>query len=117
MHIPKPKIGNFEINFNTILNLTTLVGMISGGAWIWANTTRDIEELQAANIRTEERFRNIETEVRKIDNLSYRITLTEQSTTSTATAIEELKDGFSQQSGDLKVIREILQRIEAAQRR
>lgn len=116
MHIPKPRIGPFEINLNSILNIITLLSLISGGGWIWANTTRDIEELQAANLRSEERFRTIETEVRKIDNLTYRITLTEQSTTSTASAIEELKDGFSQQSGDLKVIREILQRIEAAQR-
>lgn len=115
MELPK-RAAKLEWNFNSILNLITLVGMISGGGWIWANTTRDIEDLQVNTARNEERFRNIENEVRKIDNLTYRVAQTEQSTSTTATAIKELQSVLSQQSGDLKVVREILQRIEAAQR-
>jgi len=53
---------------------------------------------------------------RKADQLSYRVTVTEQTTTSTATAIKELQNLVSQQAGDIKVVREILQRIEAGQR-
>jgi len=72
--------------------------------------------VKAGEGRAEERFRSIESEVRKIDQLSYRVTVTEQATTSTATAIKELQSLVSQQAGDIKVVREILQRIEAAQR-
>lgn len=133
MEIPK-RAAKLEWNLNTVINLATLISLIGGGGWIWANTTRDIEELQewrtshdqyhkermvevsALNARNEERFRGIEGEIRKIDNLTYRVAQTEQSTSTTATAIKELQSVLSQQSGDLKVVREILQRIEAAQR-
>lgn len=135
MHVPRPKIGQFEINLNTIIQLVTLIGMCAGGVTIWVNKGRDIEELQnwkaghellhkerlvevkAIEARNEERFRSLESEVRKIDNLSYRLTVTEQSSTSTAGAIKDLQTLVSQQSGDLKVIKEILQRVEGGQLR
>ncbi len=71
--------------------VVTLLGMCIGGAAIWANKGRDIEELQnwkaghellhkerlvevkAIEARNEERFRSLESEVRKIDDLSYRL--------------------------------------------
>ncbi|WP_037460753.1 hypothetical protein [Sinorhizobium fredii] len=133
MELPK-RAQKLEWNLNSILNLITLVGMIGGGGWIWANTTRDIEELQSWRVsveqaqkdrlaesrerdgRTDERFRGLEAEVRKIDNLTYRVTITEQSTATITTAIKDLQTLLNQQSGDLKVVREILQRIEAGQR-
>jgi hypothetical protein len=68
--------------------------------------------------RTEERFRSLEQGVRRttsiVEILSYRVTVTEQTTT--ATAIKELQNLVSQQAGEIKVVREILQRIEAWQR-
>ncbi len=134
MELPR-RAQKLEWNLNSILNLITLIGMIGGGGWIWANTTRDIDELQAWRTsteqhqkdgiaearerdgRTEERFRSLENEVRKIDNLSYRVTVTEQTSTNTASAIKDLQTLLSQQAGDLKVMREILQRIEGGQMR
>ncbi|PDT82950.1 hypothetical protein [Sinorhizobium sp. BJ1] len=133
MELPK-RAQKLEWNLNSILNLITLIGMIGGGGWIWANTTRDIEELQTWRTsveqtqkdrlaesrerdgRTDERFRGLEAEVRKIDNLTYRVTITEQSTATITSAIKDLQTLLNQQSGDLKVVREILQRIEASQR-
>ena len=123
-----------EWNLNTLLQIISLLTLLSGGIYVWANTTRDIEELQrwraeheqynterlaevkAREGRTEERFRSIESEVRKIDNLSYRIAAAEQSAASTAAAIKDLQALVSAQSGDIKVIREILQRIDAGRR-
>ncbi|WP_104664914.1 hypothetical protein [Ensifer adhaerens] len=94
--------------------------MCVGGVTIWVNKGRDIEELQkwrsAIEARSEQRFRSLEAEVRKIDNLAYRVASTEQSSTSTAVAIKDLQTLVSQQSGDLKVIKEILQRVEGGQR-
>lgn len=127
-----------EWNLNTVIQLITLVGMCVGGVTIWVDKSRDIEDLQtwrtgheqlhkerlvevkAGEARSEERFRSLEADTRKavsqIENLAYRVTVTEQSTTSTATAIRDLQNLVSQQAGDIKVVREILQRIEAGQR-
>jgi len=120
MELPK-RAQKLEWNLNTIIQLVTLFGMCIGGVTIWVNKGRDIEELQkwrsAMEARSEERFRSIESEVRKIDNLAYRVASTEQSTTSTASAIKDLQGLLSQQAGDLKVIKEILQRVEGGQLR
>lgn len=123
-----------EWNLNTVLQIISLLSFLAGGIYVWTNTTRDLEELQrwrnghdqyrkerlaevkANEGRTEERFRSLEGEVRKIDNLAYRIAAAEQTTASTAAAIKDLQALVSAQSGDIKVIREILQRIEAGQR-
>lgn len=123
-----------EWNLNTILQIFSLLSFLAGGIYVWTNTTRDIEELQrwraghdqyhkerlaevkSIEGRTEERFRTIEGEVRKIDNLAFRVAAAEQSVASTATAIRDLQALVSAQSGDIKVIREILQRLEAGQR-
>lgn len=120
MELPK-RAQKLEWNLNTIIQLVTLFGMCVGGVTIWVNKGRDIEELQkwrsAMEARSEERFRALESEVRKIDNLAYRVASTEQSSTSTAAAIKDLQTLVSQQSGDLKVIKEILQRVEGGQLR
>lgn len=120
MELPK-RAQKLEWNLNTIIQLVTLFGMCVGGVTIWVNKGRDIEELQkwrsAMEARSEERFRALESEVRKIDNLAYRVASTEQSSTSTAAAIKDLQALVSQQSGDLKVIKEILQRVEGGQLR
>lgn len=55
--------------------------------------------------------------MRKIDNLTYRVTVTEQSNANITTAIKELQALMSQQAGDLKVMKEILQRIGGGQLR
>lgn len=120
MELPK-RAQKLDWNLNTIIQLVTLFGMCIGGVTIWVNKGRDIEELQkwrsAMEARSEERFRSIEGEVRKIDNLAYRVASTEQSTTSTASVIKDLQGLLSQQAGDLKVIKEILQRVEGGQLR
>ncbi len=134
MELPK-RAQKLEWNLNTIIQLVTLIGMCAGGVAIWVNKGRDIEELQnwkaghellhkerlvevkAIEARNEERFRSLESEVRKIDNLSYRLTVTEQTSSSTAGAIKDLQGLLSQQAGDLKVIKEILQRVEGRQLR
>lgn len=134
MELPR-RAQKLEWNLNTIIQLVTLIGMCAGGVAIWVNKGRDIEELQnwkaghellhkerlvevkAIEARNEERFRSLESEVRKIDNLSYRLTVTEQTSSSTAGAIKDLQGLLSQQAGDLKVIKEILQRVEGGQLR
>lgn len=116
MELPR-RAQKLEWNLNTVIQVITLLMMCGGGVTIWVNKGRDIEELQKWQARSEERFRALETEVRKIDNLAYRVASTEQSSTSTAAAIKEVQGLISQQAGDLKVIKEILQRVEGGQLR
>ncbi len=125
-----------EWNLNTIIQIVTLIGMVGGGIAIWVDKSRDIEDLQKwkegheqlhkerlAEVKAIEASYNlrlssleqksIEAE-RKADNLTYRVTVTEQTTVSISTAIKELQADFNRQSSDIQVMREILQRLEAA---
>lgn len=135
MHIPKPRIGQFEINLNTIMHLITLTAVVLGGVTVWVNSRRDIDDLKSWRASHEilhkdrlaevkgieaaygERFKATETETRKLssqmENTIYRVTVLEQSTASVTQAIKDLQSLVSQQSGDLRVMKEILQRIEA----
>ncbi|MGF0540581.1 hypothetical protein ACQQ2Q_21510 [Agrobacterium sp. ES01] len=134
MQFPK-RDRDFKWNLNTVLQLVTLTITLVGGVTVWVNTRRDIDELQswktghesyhkeclaelkAGDARTEERFRGIEADVRKLtsqsENMAYRMTVVEQSSANVAQSIKELQAQVSQSSGDIRVIKEILQRIEA----
>lgn len=136
MQFPK-RSPRLEWNLNTIINLLTLLGMISGGVYIWANTTRDIEDLQtwrtsheqyhkerladarAAEASFNERLRAEEVRgneiERKIDNLTYRVTVAEQSAVTISSSIKDLQTGLNKFGSDLQVMKEILQRMEKGQ--
>ncbi|MRG66089.1 hypothetical protein GH789_12460 [Rhizobium pusense] len=125
-----------EWNLNTIISLFTLASMIVGGVAIWVDKSRDIEDLQKwkegheqlhkerlAEVRAIEasynlRLSNLEAKSaeaeRKADNLTYRVTVTEQTTVSISTAIKELQADFNRQSSDIQVMKEILQRLETS---
>lgn len=74
-------------------------------------------EIKASEASTAERLRVSETRAnevdRKIDNLTYRVTVAEQSTANITSSIRELQGLVNKQAGDLQVVREILQRMEA----
>ncbi|MBO0125237.1 hypothetical protein JZX88_06265 [Agrobacterium sp. OT33] len=127
-----------EWNLNTLIQLVTLGGMVVGGIVIWVDKSRDIEELQGwrANheqlhkdrlvevktieARADERFKNLEADVRRIsgktDNLDYRMTSSEQAVSGMASTVKDIQTQLSQQSGDLREIKVILQRMEKGQR-
>ncbi len=134
-----PSKGKFEFNLNTALQLVTLCTVVVGGVTIWVNKSRDIEDLQTwrtgheqlhkerlvevkgVEARYDERLKSVESDVRKLggitDNLSYRITTNEQATLSVAQSNKETQATLSQLGGDMRVVKEILQRIEAGQKR
>nr|CAD6413107.1 hypothetical protein REQ54_01107 [Rhizobium sp. Q54] len=137
MQLPK-RDREFRWNLNTIIQLVTLAVMLIGGVAVWVNTRRDVEDLvlwrnqheqyhkeRLAEVKTieaayNERIRAGEVRDndfdRKLDNLSYRVTVTEQSAVTISTSIKELQNVVNKQAGDLQVVREILQRMEAQQR-
>lgn len=111
MELPR-RAQKLEWNLNTIIQLITLAGMIIGMVTIWVNKGRDIEELQKWRVGIEERLKPIDTEVRKLDNIVYRVTVLEQTNATITSGMKDLQTLINQQSGDLKVMREILQRLE-----
>lgn len=137
MQLPKRDL-DFRWNLNTIIQLVTLAVMLIGGVAVWVNTRRDVEELiiwkdQHEQVHKErlaevkmieaaynERIRAGEVRDndfdRKLDNLSYRVTVTEQSAVSITSSLKELQQVVNKQAGDLQVVREILQRMEAQQK-
>ena len=134
-----PTKGKFEWNLNTVLQLITLCGMVYGGIYIWINTARDIDELQkwralheqyhkerlvevkGIEVRVDERFKNVEGDIRKLssasENITYRITANEQAVTTTSQTVSKIQDTLAQLGGDIRVVKEILQRIEAGQKK
>lgn len=76
-----------------------------------------LAEVKANEASTNERFRISEQRAnevdRKIDNLTYRVTVAEQSTANITSSIRELQGLVNKTAGDLQVVREILQRMEA----
>jgi len=127
-----------EWNLNTIIQLVTLGGMIVGGVVIWVDKSRDIEELQvwranheqlhkerlvevkSIEARNDERFKGIEADVRRLsaksENLDYRLTSSEQAVGSVVQTIKDIQQAVSAQSGDLREIKVIVQRMEKGQR-
>ena len=127
-----------EWNLNTIIQIVTLVGMVGGGIAIWVDKSRDIEDLQgwrtnheqlhkerlvdvkANEARNDEKFKSVEADVRKLtsltDNLNFRLTTNENATTGIASTVKDIQTQLSQQSGDLREIKVILQRMEKGQR-
>lgn len=121
-------------NLNTFISLTTLAGMVVGGGYYWANTVRDIDQLkqwqgshdqyhrerlvetQQLRGQNEERFKigekNMATLERKQDQMEYRLTVVEQQAVTQNQSMEGLKSDFNDVKGDIKVMREILQRID-----
>ncbi|MET3925622.1 hypothetical protein [Devosia sp. 2618] len=62
--------------------------------------------------RTDQRLSNLEGETRKIDELAYRLTIQEQGSANLARSVEELKTSVNSLGTDIRVMREILQRLD-----
>ena len=99
--------------------LETLALNLTSEASSWRNDHmiyhRD-RATEAAQIvaRTDERLKSLEGQGRAIDNLTYRMTIQEQGTTSLTAAVAELRQTINDVTGDIRLIREIVTRMENA---
>lgn len=84
---------------------------ISGHETLHRDRNGDARELQGRN---EERFKSIEADTRKIENLNYRLTIQEQTSLTQSKVIEELKAAINTIASDVRVIKEITLRNDAA---
>lgn len=127
-----PEKGRFEYNFNTFILLGGIITGVAttGGTWGYFasqlnSNDRETKEWQLRHeelhrdrlkqtseekARTDQRLAQLEMETRKIENLTYRITVAEQAGLSTGEAIKMLSRTINEQQTDIRVIREILDR-------
>lgn len=111
----KAPTWRFEWNLNT---LVLLFGLIAGVA-AWGATWERMSSGQAINHRSIERLdrrvSSLESSARMLDNHELRISNVEKQATDAATAMRAVEAALNGLAADMKVTREILQRIEAAQ--
>lgn len=112
MTVPRPAL-RYEFNLNTIIQVVGFLAMIWVGGQAWGGLDNRVKSLEDAGKARDIRITNVEADVRKYDNLQYRITIVEQANASVAKSLEDLKSSVSDLSGDTKVMREILQRLES----
>jgi uncharacterized coiled-coil protein SlyX len=126
-----PRAKTFEWNLNTLVSLAALISTVIGFIAIFVYKSRDIEDLQRWQIshvathaeisaqqkQQDDRLTALE---RKQDGLEYRLVRLEQSTADIISTLKEIQQLISRQSGemsmlsgDMKVFKEILQRLDA----
>ena len=106
----------FEFNLNTFVILFGFAGgLIAWGAtWERVNANQDSQ----ANFidRLDKRLTAAEVSLRQIDNHELRISAVEKQAAEAATSMKAVENTLNSLSIDTRVMREILQRIEASQR-
>ena len=129
----------FEWNLNTLLSLFTLASVIVSGVAFWVNQTRDIEEIKkwqddhdkvveerlienrTLRGQTEARIKAVEEAAvksdRTQDQIAYRVTVVETSLATQQQQQQKTAEDVSEIKGDLKVVKEILLRQDAANKR
>jgi len=134
--IPK---GKFEWNLNTLVLIGGILVGLASTAFTWGTFANRLEnadtktgdwitrhenlhrerqsQIQTADARLDQRIAQLEGEARKIENLAYRVTVAEQSNINTSKSIERLTDTVNQQSTDIRVMREIIERQFGASRK
>lgn len=112
-----PTVKN-EINLSTLALAVGLIGSIGGLFYQTAQFKTSVEATAAAQAawqaRAEERMTSLEATAAKYDNLAYRLTLQEQGAANFAKALEDVRTALNAQSTDIRVIREILTRLDTA---
>lgn len=106
----------WEWNLNTVV---ILLGF-AGGLVAWGGTWNDVRNGRAINegriAAVEVRVTANELLLRKVDNHEQRLLYIEKGASDTASSMKALEGTLNDLASDMKVTREILQRIEASQK-
>lgn len=137
MQITRPSF-KYEFNLTTISTLVGLIVLGAGYVWSASNMTTNFQaQLNAMDskfttwianheqlhkdrasaisgdqARTDQRLTNMENQSGKWDNLAYRMTVQEQGSANLSKAVEELKNAVNGQAADIRVMLEIVRRLD-----
>lgn len=111
--------GPKVINLNTYVTIAGFLIMISGSIFAWGTIfagIRDGLDLQKDQILlVDKRVAALEVTTRVLDNHELRLANLEQQAAGSATAMRAVETSIGQLSSDIRVVREILQRLEQRQ--
>jgi hypothetical protein len=118
IHLPPVKR---ELNINTFVMVGGFVItlLVTCGGWLWTYSQSQFQITQNSKAIADNKavadlkIAQLEVEARRIDGLAFRISQVESNNNQITIALSDLRDAVSNQSGDLKVVREILQRLES----
>lgn len=112
MHTPAFR---YELNLNTVILCVTLV--VTGAGWgIAYHALVQGRDNNAASIsRLETRVATLETTGRVLDNHELRIVTVERQATEASSATRAVEHSINNLSADMRVIKEILERLERQQ--
>lgn len=115
MNIPKPRVGPFEVNLNTVV---VFLGFASGFV-AWGYTISEVKSGLGHHTSGIERLDNrltaLETQARLLDNHELRIRNVEERATGAAQAMQSVQTTLNALGTDIQVVKEILQRLENGQ--
>jgi hypothetical protein len=119
MGVPRPKIGNFEINLNTIVVLLGFAaGLITWGYTLSefrTNQTTNAENIKGINAHLSTTDVKTEAMSRTLDAHELRLTAVERQMSDAASTMKEVQNSLNRVATDTQVTKEIVSRIEAAQ--
>ena len=115
MNIPKPRVGPFEVNLNTVV---VFLGFASGFV-AWGYTISEVKSGLGHHTigieRLDNRLTALETQARLLDNHELRIRNVEERATGAAQAMQSVQTTLNALGTDIQVVKEILQRLENGQ--
>lgn len=106
----------WEWNLNTLVILFGFAGGLIAWGATWERVSANQDAHAASIDRLDKRVTAVEVTVRQLDTLDLRISAVEKQAAEAATSMRAVENTMHNLSSDMKVVREILQRIEASQR-
>ena len=104
-------------NLNTIFQVVQLAVLLAAAVWL-------LGEMNAVNNRNrdsietiDKRLTAVEADTRRLDTVELRLSAVEKQAADAAAAMRAVEGTLSTLSSDIRLVREILQRIEASQAR
>lgn len=106
----------FELNLNTIV---MLIGFI-GGFMTWGATWNEVQNRSSANSqgidRLDKRLTSVEASMRVLDTQELRLKAVEKQSSDASVSMRSLETTLNALGTDIRVVKEILQRLENGNR-
>ncbi|MFQ6184355.1 hypothetical protein ACLMJV_20715 [Sinorhizobium meliloti] len=112
----KAPTWKWEWNLNTLVILFGFAGGLIAWGAVWERVNANQDAHASALDRLDKRMTAAEVSLRQLDNHELRISGVEKQAAEAATSMRAVESTLNALAADMRVTREILQRIEASQR-